>query len=138
MSPESAFFSSSSRSICSTSWRSCFCAETCSDVMDLPPLKDLANAGNRRMTRTTAAETSLAVSAHEAATLAATTRRFKPPRPIIQRYLARGLWHGTPAPGATGHAPKSLRLFSTNFFELQGGGPHANRTRLVADRPPAG
>ena len=28
MSPASAFFSSSSRSICSTSWRSCFCAET--------------------------------------------------------------------------------------------------------------
>src|SRR5436190_12681064 len=116
MSPASAFFSSSSRSICSTSWRSCFCAETCSDVMDLPPLKDLANDENWRMTHATAAKASLAASAHEPATLAATPRRFKPPRPVIQRYLDRGFWHGTPAPGAAGHAPKSLRLFLHKFL----------------------
>src|SRR5262245_56137970 len=37
MSPVSAFFSSSNRSICSTNWRSCFCAETCSVGMEPTP-----------------------------------------------------------------------------------------------------
>ena len=40
MSPASAFFSSSSRSICSTSWRNCFCAEACSVVIPLLPVCD--------------------------------------------------------------------------------------------------
>src|SRR5262249_58451397 len=37
MSPAGPLFPPPSRSICSTNWRSCFCAEPCNFVMDLPP-----------------------------------------------------------------------------------------------------
>ena len=83
ISPASAFFSSSSRSICSTSWRSCFWAETCSVVMDLPPLRNGIGSTPRATWR---GQPSL--PSPTCRTLAAACRSIKPPHQAIQRYLA--------------------------------------------------
>src|SRR5215813_4722699 len=93
MSPASAFFSSSNRSICSTNWRSCFCAETCSVVMDPTPQRPTSPQRERcRRRRHPTGFPSLPPG--EGATLAARHFACKALRSAIQRFwpevLARG------------------------------------------------
>src|SRR6516162_2678542 len=92
MSPLSAFFSSSSRSICSTNWRSCFCAETCSVVMDPPPSDQPRTSEG--VADEDATQPGFPRTPRRGATLAVRHRPCKALRSAIQRFwpevLARG------------------------------------------------
>src|SRR5262249_43980549 len=96
MSPVSAFFSSSRRSICSTNWRSCFCAETCSVVMDPPSDGPVTSAREWPIRRHCTGVPS--PPPDESATLAVRHCACKALRLAIQRFwpkvLARGFWPG--------------------------------------------
>src|ERR1700716_4351529 len=99
--------------------------------MDLPPLKTCERnlTNNARWTRAKA-PSGLRLRGRDASRHAPALQAAAAGHPEVFDMALR-----RPAQLAT--CGKLCDCFSTNFFERQGG-PHANRTRLVADRTPAG
>src|SRR5215471_20350126 len=114
MSPASAFFSSSSRSICSTNWRSCFCAETCSVVMDL-------TYPQQRNCRRTRRDGVSLPTPDDRATLAAPHPPFKLLRQAIQSFWSRDFRHGSPSLHGWRGAG-NFAMVSPQFFPRRQGG----------------